>query len=73
VHFHVPVFREALGTFASTQPFVRAVLARHRLRPLAPHHEVETYTWSVLPAEHRDIPVETAIARELHWVLGELR
>jgi sugar phosphate isomerase/epimerase len=72
VHFHVPVFLEQLEAFSSTQPFVREMLALHRQQPRTPHLEVETYTWSVLPARVRDIPIEDAIARELLWVQGEL-
>jgi hypothetical protein len=72
VHFHVPVFIGELDGFSSTQPFVREALALHRQRSRSPHLEVETYTWSVLPEEHRRVPVEAAIARELEWVIGEL-
>ncbi len=72
VHFHVPVFLEALGIFQSTQPFVRALLQTHRRRAISSHLEVETYTWDVLPAHLRDVDVDAAIARELQWVLGEL-
>lgn len=72
VHFHVPVFLEALDGFASTQAFVREALALHRQRNRSPHLEVETYTWSVLPERERRAPVEEAIARELDWVVGEL-
>jgi sugar phosphate isomerase/epimerase len=72
VHFHVPVFLAELEAFSSTQPFVREMLALHRQQPLTPHLEVETYTWSVLPASAREVPIEEAIARELLWVRGEL-
>ena len=72
VHFHVPVFLERLEAFSSTQPFVREMLALHRRHPLTEHLEVETYTWSVLPAQVREVPIEDAIARELLWVRGEL-
>lgn len=72
VHFHVPVFLAALEGFASTQSFVRDVLARQRQLPCTPHLEVETYTWSVLPEQHRTMDVADAIARELDWVRGEL-
>ena len=72
VHFHVPVFLESLAQFSSTQPFVRELLALHKRQPATPHLEVETYTWSVLPARYRDTLVEEAIARELRWVQGEL-
>jgi sugar phosphate isomerase/epimerase len=72
VHFHVPVYVEDLDGFSSTQPFVRAALALHRQRSRTPHLEVETYTWSVLPAHARDVPIDEAIARELLWVQKEL-
>jgi hypothetical protein len=72
VHFHVPVFLDALEGFASTQSFVREVLARQRRQPCTPHLEVETYTWSVLPERHRTMDVADAIARELEWVRSEL-
>jgi len=72
VHFHVPVYVEDLDGFSSTQPFVRAALALHRQQARSPHLEVETYTWLVLPAHARDVPIDEAIARELHWVQREL-
>jgi sugar phosphate isomerase/epimerase len=73
VHFHVPVFRERLGPFENTQDFLAPLLARLGREDLCRHLEVETYTWDVLPAEHRQEPVEDAIARELAWTLEGLR
>lgn len=72
VHFHVPVWCRDLGSFTTTQPFLQALLARHRERPIAPHLEVETYTWNVLPPGWRTSPLDEAIARELNWVLDQL-
>jgi hypothetical protein len=72
IHFHVPIFRAALGRFTSTQPFLADLLAEHRRTPISTHLEVETYTWDVLPFEFRADPVEDAIARELAWVLERL-
>ena len=72
VHFHVPIFLDRLPPFASTQPFVRAVLAMHRAKPVSPHLEVETYTWDVLPEPYRCGNVDDAVARELAWVRAEL-
>jgi hypothetical protein len=72
IHFHVPLFREELGRFRSTQPYLAQLLARARDTAIAPHLEVETYTWDVLPEEHRQVPVVDAVARELEWVMGEL-
>lgn len=72
IHFHVPVFREELGPFHNTQPYLRDLLALLRARAASPHLEVETYTWDVLPAEHRREAIDDAIARELTWVRGRL-
>jgi signal transduction histidine kinase len=36
------------------------------------HLEVETYTWDVLPERYRAVPVSTAIARELKFVVEQL-
>jgi hypothetical protein len=72
VHFHVPLFRERLGRFESTQAFLRALLAVQATEPISRHLEVETYTWDVLPEEFRREPVAEAIARELRWVLDAL-
>jgi sugar phosphate isomerase/epimerase len=72
IHFHVPLFRQALGPFESTQPFLADLLDRQRRAPFTRHLEVETYTWDVLPEEHRGEPVADAVARELRWVLERL-
>jgi sugar phosphate isomerase/epimerase len=76
VHFHVPVHRDDVGSFGTTQaaiePVLRAALAG--AGPL-PHLEVETYTWSVLPAGERpegDEGLVDGIARELRWTLDLL-
>lgn len=73
VHFHVPIFMEDMGAFGTTQAFLRDILAIHRQDPISDHLEVETYTWDVLPAQYRGEPMDVAIARELNWVLGQLR
>jgi len=72
VHFHVPLFREELGTFRNTQAYLRELLQRHREKPISDHLEVETYTWDVLPEEYRREDVAMAIARELRWVTDVL-
>lgn len=72
VHFHVPLFARDIPPFATTQDFLREILALHRAQPISPHLEVETYTWSVLPPKLRGQSVAEDIARELHWVLDQL-
>jgi hypothetical protein len=70
VHFHVPVFESALGAFSSTQADVIELLTE--AAELAPHLEVETYTFDVLPPAYRSASVTEAVARELDWTLGVL-
>ena len=72
VHFHVPLFLEHLGALATTQPFVASFLTALRANPVCDQLEVETYTWDVLPPEHRTLDVAEAIARELDWVRSQL-
>jgi sugar phosphate isomerase/epimerase len=69
IHFHVPIFHDKLGRFASTQPFLRDLFDVLQNAPVTEHLEVETYTWDVLPAEHRGGTVEEAIARELEFAI----
>ncbi|MEZ5935486.1 MAG: metabolite traffic protein EboE [Alphaproteobacteria bacterium] len=68
VHFHVPIFLDKLQHFATTQDFLKDILAIHRKQPISSHLEVETYTWDVLPERYRGVEVSSAIARELNWV-----
>ncbi len=72
VHFHVPLFVDEIPPFRTTQDFLAEILRLHRAEPIAPHLEVETYTWSVLPPELRGDSIEADIARELAWVLERL-
>jgi sugar phosphate isomerase/epimerase len=72
VHFHVPIFLAELEDFATTQAFLREILALHRQQSISAHLEVETYTWDVLPERYRQVDVASAIARELAWVIEQL-
>ena len=72
IHFHVPIFADALDGFGTTQDVLIEILELHRRQPIAPHLEVETYTWDVLPEHLRRTPLEQAVARELSWVLDRL-
>lgn len=72
VHFHVPIFRELTGPITTTQPELRDLLAHLRHAPATRHLEVETYTWDVLPEEHRREGVAEAVARELRWVMERM-
>lgn len=49
IHFHVPVDAEELGPLRTTRPDLRRALTAVKQLDYAPHLEVETYTWEVLP------------------------
>jgi hypothetical protein len=49
IHFHVPVDVTRLGPLGTTRPAVAETLAAVAGLVYAPHLEVETYTWEVLP------------------------
>ncbi len=68
----MPLFLELLGVLRTTQRYVQAFLKSLRAMPVCDQLEVETYTWDVLPEEHRRVDVATAIARELDWVREQL-
>jgi sugar phosphate isomerase/epimerase len=72
IHFHVPLFREELGSFRNTQAFLRDLLALQARECITSHLEVETYTWHVLPAEYRGADVAEDVAREMRWTLDAL-
>lgn len=49
IHFHVPVNADSLGPLGTTRPDLKRALKAVAQLPYAPHLEVETYTWEVLP------------------------
>ena len=49
IHFHVPVNAEHLGPLRTTRNELKQALATVAQLDYAPHLEVETYTWEVLP------------------------
>lgn len=64
VHFHVPVNAESLGPLQTTRADLRAALKAVADLEYAPHLEVETYTWEVLPGGERPSLVD-GLAAEL--------
>lgn len=63
VHFHVPVDAERIGPLATTRPAVVEALAAMARLSYAPHLEVETYTWNVLPGAK--VSLVDGLAREI--------
>jgi sugar phosphate isomerase/epimerase len=74
VHFHVPVDAERLGPLKTTRNDLRTALAAVKSLTYAPHLEVETYTWEVLP-DRPAVDLVDGLTRELtatRALLGEL-
>ncbi len=73
VHFHVPVYAETLGPLKTTRPDLAAALKRVASLDYAPHLEVETYTWPLMPGDSADVAMllSDRIAMELRSA-GEL-
>jgi hypothetical protein len=70
IHFHVPVNAENLGPLSTTRPQLKQALVEVQNLDYAPHLEVETYTWEVLP----DAPaVATSADRLIQGLAQELR
>jgi hypothetical protein len=63
VHCHVPLHAELAAPLSSTTSVIDEALAA---LTDAPHLEVETYTWQVLPERYRQDLV-SGIAAELRW------
>ena len=64
VHFHVPVDAERLGPLTTTRTELREALETVQGLSYAPHLEVETYTWEVLP-DGPAVPLVDGLTREL--------
>jgi sugar phosphate isomerase/epimerase len=53
IHFHVPVNAESIGPLETTRNDLKRALKEVAALDYAPHLEVETYTWHVLPGQPR--------------------
>lgn len=63
VHFHVPIYATALGPLRTTRSDLEDALKAVALLDYAPHLEVETYTWPVMPGQSAN--ADTSIAGSL--------
>jgi hypothetical protein len=74
IHFHVPVNAESIGPLQTTRSDLKLALDAVRQLEYAPHLEVETYTWGVLPGETKPDLVSglTAEMSATHSLLLEL-
>lgn len=75
VHVHLPLHADPAHTTAAELEQVLSALVGGDV-PLTHSLEIETYTWSVLPDEHRpqgDDALVAGIAQELGWARQRLR
>jgi len=74
VHFHVPLHADAQPPLRTTRDHLSATLTAlfGGERTWCDHVEVETYTWSVLPAQRAHVGLVEGIARELSWARDTL-
>lgn len=49
IHFHVPIYAKTIGALSTTRSDLQAALTRVASLQYAPHLEIETYTWPVMP------------------------
>lgn len=70
IHFHVPIFLESFGHLRTTRDDILRcvdVMNSADAPEFTGHWEVETYAWSVMPAEMRASGLGNDIASELDW------
>jgi len=70
VHFHCPIHQPAVGEVSTTQAELGRALRHLVAAGRCDHLEVETYTWSVLPAGARptdDTALAKVLAAEVDW------
>ncbi len=78
VHFHAPIHAETLldpAAVRTTRDDMLRALRFALKHGMCSHFEVETYTWSVLPASHRpagDEALAQCLAQELNFVLKQV-
>jgi len=73
VHFHVPLHWAPEQELDTTAGHVQGLLDLLQGQPrLCSHLEMETYTWSVLPAPLKTRQLTEQITGEYRWMLGQL-
>jgi hypothetical protein len=69
VHFHVPVYLDAIGLLGTTQSQIGPSVRLAKKMGVR-HFEVETYAWTVLPPALREVDLAAGIAEEMRWVMA---
>lgn len=71
-HFHIPLSVERFGSLGSTRAELDAPFFALLRAGAAPHVELETYTFQVLPEELRRQGVEASLEAEFRWIFSRL-
>ncbi|WP_105566239.1 metabolite traffic protein EboE [Microbacterium halophytorum] len=74
VHVHIPLHLTPAAPLASTQHVLREAVAAvlETEHGAEAHLDIETYTWTVLPAEMQPATLADGIAGEVRWAAREL-
>lgn len=64
IHFHVPVNAEELGPLRTTRTELKQAISCVAQLDYAPHLEIETYTWDVLP-DGKSVDLVTGLSQEI--------
>ncbi len=70
VHYHVPVYLDALGELGTTHDDIHKFLESVTPEDDFTHYEVETYAWNVLPKALQRNTLAEGLADELRWAAG---
>jgi len=68
VHYHLPITAATAGPFATTQQDITECLGDLQEGDGVRDLEIETYTWTLLPAGLRPVNLAAGIAREIQWL-----
>ncbi len=69
VHYHVPLFVHQMGPLSTTHRQAIEGVAWTTRHHTTAHYEIETYTWNVLPEDHRPDHLISGIAQEMTWLI----
>ncbi len=73
IHFHVPLHMQNLTNLKTTAYLLDDAFWHQALNGCTHHFEVETYTYSVLPAHLLSHDTGTSIGQEFQWVLDRMQ
>ncbi len=66
-HLHVPIHLKQVGSLKTTQRYIEQLMKATATLPDRPAIEIETYAWSVLPADVRAATLADDLCEELRW------